>query len=193
MEHTGVRSPNYGEGVYLGSAQSNWPKYSAGEPDRSDRNRILDNTITDTAAENVDVKEGSSNGVVRGNHLGGNGIASKNSADSWIDVKGNGYLIDANVGTTAARPGTTECGDPTKKAGRNPFCDGMQVHVILDGWGRDNSFTGNALTVNAPGAGIWLQNSSVALHNVISCDNRVVGAAAGAYATNHYTAVPCTP
>jgi hypothetical protein len=37
VDHTGVRSPNYGEGVYIGSAKSNWQKHSGGEPDRSDR------------------------------------------------------------------------------------------------------------------------------------------------------------
>ena len=100
VDNTGVDSPNYGEGVYIGSAQSNWETHSGGEPDDSNRNQIIDNTITDTAAENIDIKEGSSDGVVRGNYLGGDKIASKNSADSWIDVKGNGYLIDSNHGVT---------------------------------------------------------------------------------------------
>ena len=193
VDHTGMRSPNYGEGVYLGSARSNWPSYSDGDPDRSDRNRIDHNTIVDTAAENLDLKEGSSNGVIQDNLLGGDRIASKNSADSWIDVKGNGYLIQGNRGATAPRAGTTRCGDPTKKAGANPFCDGIQVHVILEGWGRHNTFTGNTLTVDAPGAGIWLQHTAVGLGNVIRCDNVVAGAAAGAFATDHYTALACTP
>lgn len=193
VDHTGMRSPNYGEGVYIGSARSNWPTYTDGQPDRSDRNRVLHNTIVDTAAENLDLKEGSSDGVVQDNQLGGDSIASKNSADSWIDVKGNGYLIDANHAATAPRPGTTACGDPTKHAGSNPFCDGIQVHVITAGWGERNTFSRNTLAVNAPGAGIWLQNTAVGLGNVIKCDNRVTGAAAGSYATNHYTALPCTP
>ena len=89
VDNTGVGAPNFGEGVYIGSAQSNWKTYTGGKPDNSDRNQIIDNTITDTAAENIDIKEGSSGGVVRGNYLGGDKIASKNSADSWIDVKGN--------------------------------------------------------------------------------------------------------
>ena len=195
VDITGVDSPNYGEGVYIGSARSNWETYTGGAPDNSDRNQIVNNTITDTAAENVDIKEGSSDGVVRGNSLGGDRIASKNSADSWIDVKGNGYVIDANHGVTAPRPGTTECGDPKDDPGseKNPFCDGIQVHVILDGWGRNNTFTDNQLEVNAPGAGIWLQNTAVPLHNIIACSNEVTGANAGSYATNHYSALDCTP
>jgi len=99
MDNTGVDSPNCGESVYIGSAQSNWETHSGGEPDNSDRNQIIANTVVDTAAENIDIKEGwrdHRTGVVRGNYLGGDKIASKNSADSWIEIKGNGYLIDSN-------------------------------------------------------------------------------------------------
>jgi hypothetical protein len=195
VENTGVRAPNFGEGVYIGSAQSNWGTYTGGEPDHSDRNQIIGNTITDTAAENIDIKEGSSDGVVRGNYLGGDKIASKNSADSWVDVKGNGYVIDANHGYTTPRPNTSECGDPKGEtdSAKNPFCDGIQVHVILDGWGQRNTFANNVLEVNAPGAGIWLQNTAVPQHNVIKCDNQVSGAGAGAYATDHYSPLACAP
>ena len=90
----------------------------AGQPDNSDRNQIINDTIVDTRAENVDIKEGSSNGVVRANYLGGNRIASKNSADSWIDVKGNGYLIDSNHGVTNPRPhDPPSCGEPQGRLG----------------------------------------------------------------------------
>ena len=53
--------------------------------------------------------------------------------------------------------------------------------------------SGNRLEVNAPGAGIWLQNDAVERGNVLSCSNQVSGAAAGPYATNHYSALTCTP
>jgi len=195
VDNTGVDSPNYGEGVYIGSAVSNWSTYTGGLPDRSDRNRIINNTIVDTAAENIDIKEGSTGGIVQGNFLGGDKIAGKNSADSWIDVKGNGYLIDSNHGVTSPRPNTTECGDPKgdPNSTRNPFCEGIQVHVILAGWGQHNTFSNNRLEVNAPGAGIWLQNTAIPLNNVIKCNNLVTGAGAGAYATNHYSALSCSP
>jgi len=58
MDNTGVDSPNCGESVYIGSAQSNWETHSGGEPDNSDRNQIIANTVVDTAAENIDIKEG---------------------------------------------------------------------------------------------------------------------------------------
>lgn len=194
IHNTGMVSPSYGEGVYLGSAVSNWPTYTNGLADRSDGNQVLGNQIFDTAAESIDVKEGTTGGIIRGNQFGGNKIAGQNSADSWIDVKGNGYMIDSNHGGTAPKAHTTECGDPAGSvtSTKNPFCDGMQVHVAAPGWGARNTFTKNVLDVNAPGVGIWLQEAAVSLHNVITCDNVVAGAAAGRFAYNHYTALGCT-
>lgn len=174
VDNTGVKSPNFGEGVYIGSATSNWQKHSGGGPDRSDRNSVLNNRITDTAAENVDIKEGSSNGIIRGNYFDGAKIAGENSADSWIDVKGNGYLIENNEGV-------------------NALLDGMQVHVLKDGWGENNTFANNKIDVNADGVGIWIQNTAVDKNNVIRCNNDVKRAKAGNYATNHYQMLECMP
>ena len=75
VDHTGMDSEGFGEGVYLGSANSNWNRYSGGQPDRSDQNQVLDNRITDTRAEPIDVKEGTTGGVIAGNLLGGDGVA----------------------------------------------------------------------------------------------------------------------
>ncbi|MTD15807.1 hypothetical protein GIS00_17875 [Nakamurella sp. YIM 132087] len=174
IDHTGRRSEQYGEGVYIGSAKSNWEKHSGGEPDRSDRNQVLDNRISATTAESIDIKEGSTGGVIRGNTFDGSEIAGKNSADSWIDVKGNEYLIEGNTGIATLE-------------------DGFQVHVQLEGWGERNVFRGNVLQVDAPGVGIWLQNTATdpAKGNVIGCDNQVTGAAAGNWATNHYQPLDC--
>lgn len=189
VDHTGRKQEGFGEGVYLGSASSNWGRYSGGQPDRSDRNQVVDNHLHDTAAENIDVKEGTTGGVVRGNTLDGNGIAGQNSADSWIDVKGSDYLIEANHGVHSA-----DATDPADcvRGRKARFCQGFEVHTPIDGSGARNTFRGNRLEVNAPGAGIWLQNTAVDRGNVIACDNAVVGAAAGPYATNHYTPLSCS-
>ena len=190
IDHTGVKQQGFGEGVYLGSASSSWGRYSGGQPDRSDRNQVLDNHLHDTAAENIDVKEGTSGGLVRGNTLDGDGTAGQNSADSWIDVKGSDYLIERNHGVhTAAASEPADCA-----RGREArFCSGFEVHTPIEGSGARNTFRGNRLEVDAPGAGIWLQHTAVDRGNVIGCDNEVVGAGAGPYATNHYSPLGCTP
>jgi parallel beta-helix repeat protein len=188
IQATGLRSEGFGEGVYIGSANSNWERYTGGLPDRSDDNSVLGNRIFDTRAENIDIKEGTQRGIIRGNVLGGDAIAGQNSADSWIDVKGSYYVIEGNEGThSAGGTSAAECSD-----GNGRFCNGIEVHTPIEGSGAYNIIRANTLAVNAPGVGVWLQNDAVERGNVIGCDNRVTGAGAGDFATNHYQALPCT-
>ena len=79
---------------------SNWACHGdSSGADRSDRVRVLDNRIgPNVAAEHVDVKEGTFGGVIRGNSLRRHSASpGENSADSWVDVKGIGYLIEGNT------------------------------------------------------------------------------------------------
>ncbi|MGW1012153.1 cellulose binding domain-containing protein [Streptomyces termitum] len=121
VESTGLVQPGYGEGVYIGSAGSNWGCHGNQDGvDRSDRVRIEGNRIgPNVAAEPIDVKEGTFGGVVRGNTFDGRGISGQNSADSWIDVKGVDYLIEGNTGTFAA-PGTFANGYETHNPATTP-------------------------------------------------------------------------
>jgi hypothetical protein len=74
VRETGRRKPKFGEGIYVGTARSNWCHISACRPDRSDRNVVEGNDIAGTTAESVDVKEGTSDGVVRGNRFDGSSM-----------------------------------------------------------------------------------------------------------------------
>lgn len=167
ISDTGLREPGFGEGVYFGQAVSNWP---GTDPDRSDRNAAVGNHFgPNVRAEAIDVKEGTTGGEVVGNTFDGTGMTGANYADSWLDVKGNGYLIADNRGTTALR-------------------DGFQTHVAVDGWGRDNTFRGNTADVRGPGYGFSVQLSGGdALGNVVCSDNVVTGAGSGV------ANVPATP
>jgi parallel beta-helix repeat protein len=161
VNHTGVYKAKFGEGIYIGTAQSNWCDITACKPDNSDRNIIENNVISDTGAENVDIKEGTTGGILRGNSFDGTGMTG---ADSWVDVKGNGWTIDDNRGVNSPN-------------------DGFQTHQILDGWGTDNVFSNNTAAVNGPGYGIA---SRPALGNIVECNNTVTGAASGV------SNIPCT-
>lgn len=126
ITHTGLVQPGYGEAVYIGSANSNWACHgNSGGVDRSDRVRVLGNRIgPNVTAEHVDVKEGTFDGVIRGNTFDGTGISGQNSADSWVDVKGIGYLVEANTGTFAT-PGTFANGYETHNPATTPsFANG---------------------------------------------------------------------
>lgn len=50
------------------------------------------------AAEEIDIKEGSCCGLIKGNTFDGTGMSGENYADSWIDLKGEDYTIEDNVG-----------------------------------------------------------------------------------------------
>jgi hypothetical protein len=157
VHHTGLRKAKYGEGVYVGSAHSNWCEHSSCKPDRSDRNRILGNRIgPDVTAEGVDLKEGTSSGLVSGNDFIGRNMTG---ADSWVDVKGNAWKVLDNQGRLSPQ-------------------DGFQVHVEAPGWGRGNEIAGNHGDLGADGEyGVRVDDD--ARGTVVGCDNQVSGAAKG--------------
>lgn len=156
IRKTGKVHPQFGEGLYVGSAKSNWCEISNCGPDRSDRNQLLGNKITLTTAEAIDVKEGTTGGVIAGNTFDGRGLTG--DADSWVDVKGNLWKISSNRGEYSPK-------------------DGFQTHVILPGWGDRNVFTANtAILAGAKGVGYYLHKP---LKNQIGCDNTQTGAVGG--------------
>jgi hypothetical protein len=162
ISNTGLQSPGFGEGAYLGSANSNWSTYSGGNPDTSNNNKVLSTHFgPNIRAECIDVKEGTTGGEIRGNTFDAAGLSGENFADSWMDVKGNGYTIDGNTGLNSG----------------NVLLDGLQVHVALSGWGNNNSFSNNTLNVNASGYGVNVQSSATGT-NVYS-SNTASGAGSG--------------
>ncbi len=159
---TGREYAGYGEGIYFGSATSNWP---GGTPDRSDRNKALGNKIgPNVRAESIDIKEGTTGGELRGNVFDGTGQTGEHFADSWVDMKGNGYLVADNQGS--------------KVFVHNANYGGFEVHVQLDGWGRDNTFSGNTADVRSPSAyGFYLVKAATG--NKICASNKVTNAGKG--------------
>ncbi|GAA5165476.1 hypothetical protein GCM10023321_55510 [Pseudonocardia eucalypti] len=129
IHNTGTKSPEFGEGVYFGTAKSNWGKKSGGKPDRSNNNKALNNTFKSITAENIDVKEETSGGLIAGNKFDGSAVSGKNYADSVLDVKGTNYEITNN----------TTSGSSTN------LVDGFQTHVITgtEASGCNNTFSDN--------------------------------------------------
>lgn len=165
---TGKKSAQYGEGVYVGSANSNWGTYTGGQADTSNRNIVVGNSFADFTAEAIDIKEGSAGAYIANNTFEGSSISGQNSADSWIDVKGNYNLLENNIGT-------------------NTLLDGFQVHNVLAGWGANNAFRSNIANVNASGYGFNVVTGAMTLNNVVYCSNEVIGAGSG------LSNIACTP
>jgi hypothetical protein len=156
---TGRRGWNYqqwGEGVYIGSYSGQWVN---GEIDRSDYNQVLENVIgPNVTAEHIDVKEGTTGTIVRGNTFDGRGMESSGpQVDSWVLVQGNDGVIENNYGTVSRT-------------------NGFRVWPGHDGnWGQRNTFRNNTADVQAAGYGFVIQGKD----NVIACANVVTNADAG--------------
>ena len=158
VRDTGLRKPKYGEGIYVGTAESNWCQISDCRPDRSDRNVVEGNDISGTTAEPVDIKEGTSGGTLRGNTFDGSAMVE---SDSWVDVKGNDWIIEKNTGVATPM-------------------DGFQVHEVADGWGRNNVFSGNTAVIDGDGYGVNVAGpKGIRDTTQVDCDNRADGAGSG--------------
>lgn len=166
IHDTGNRREKFGEGVYVGSADSNWGALTGGQPDHSDNNVVSYNTIYDTPAESVDLKEGTQNGEVYGNNFDGSGQTSE-GGDSWVDAKGNAWKIYNNVGHHSS-------GDGFQTHHKNLTNSG------LGNWGLSNKFKGNTVDVQGPGYGFFIHDPSTT-GNQVDCDNVITGAASGSY------------
>ncbi len=161
--NTGRASPGYGEGVYIGTAPNQWGTYTGGQPDRSDSNRVVKNVFgPGITSENIDIKSGTTGGVISGNVLSGTGYVAgfSSAAPVWVSVKGNYYTVAGNSGSDSYR-------------------DGFEVKVLGEapGWGNQNVFSSNTANVDGPGYGFRIGSGTTG--NVVRCSNVVTNAGAG--------------
>lgn len=95
--NTGLVSPGTGEAFYVGShpGSSDGKGYVYGAA--CNNNVIGGNTIgPGIAAEHIDIKEGTSGTIFEFNIMDGVGISAQNSADSFVDIKGQYAVIRGN-------------------------------------------------------------------------------------------------
>lgn len=169
IRNTGMITPGMGEGVYIGSDSDNWLAYScdADERDKSHNNQILNNAFgPDVRAEAIDAKEGTKGGRIIGNHFDATGLSGENSADSWVDMKGNQYEVAQNEGH---RGNTTQ------------LHNGFETHHKdgADGWGRNNFFYANIVHLDAEGYGFYIDTQDANHGNRVCTNNQVFGAGKG--------------
>ncbi|MFE2009562.1 right-handed parallel beta-helix repeat-containing protein [Streptomyces sp. NPDC059491] len=161
---TGNDGRGMGEGVYVGTANT--------LTDRSDNAQILNNVIgPDVGGESVDIKEGTTGARIVGNTFDGRGLTGANYDDSWVDVKGNGVLVEDNTGV-------------------NTTNNGFETHSQQSGWGCGTVFRGNRS--NLTGAtgpqrlAINVTNQSGSCTTTVYASNTVTGG-------NGLTNIPVTP
>ncbi|WP_104138157.1 right-handed parallel beta-helix repeat-containing protein [Cryobacterium sp. Y62] len=160
IRNTGKRDPFYGEGIYIGTSDANWCAQTNCLPDRTDRTLLMANNISLTGAQPIEVKEGTSNGIIRDNVI--NGANAMPRAAEWVKVKGNDWQIYHNEGT-------------------NSTMHGFAVNGSVAGWGLRNVFFDNTVPVNAAGFGFFIheQGSKGASGTKVYCSNTVTAAGSG--------------
>ncbi|MGL4340275.1 MAG: hypothetical protein ACRCSP_07625 [Rhodoglobus sp.] len=168
ITRTGLVEKKFGEGIYIGSSESNWCALTNCQADRVDGTRVMQNVISATGAQSIEAKEGTSDGVIRGNTV--DDSRSVSVEPSWILVKGNGWVVSDNIGTGGQ-------------------ADGFSTNASVEGWGMKNVFVRNTANLTSSGFGLWIHQpaSREPLENIVGCDNHAPQTGSG------LTNVTCQP
>jgi len=160
VRRTGQRDAFYGEGIYIGSSKNNWCALTKCAPDRSDRIAVIDNSVSRTGSDPIEVKEGSTAGVVAGNDIDGTGAMTR--TESFIKVAGNDWVVSDNTARESRQ-------------------HGVHVNASLSGWGLRAVLVDNIFRVDAAGYGIdlWEPSGDGSTKALVSCENTVMGADSG--------------
>ena len=167
---TGRVVAEYGEAIYIGSANAKWAALTGGQPDATDSVLIEGNNIgPDVRAEHIDAKEGTTGGIIRNNTFNGAGMVESQGSgisgwpNSWVILQGVGYHVENNTGSNALAAGFRVVTHGTVMTGLN------------------NSFSNNSFDVNGAPYGFLIQTGSGSdgNGNVVSCDNSVRDATQG--------------
>lgn len=104
ISRTGLRLPQYGFGVTIGSDER---QSYRGYVDRSDSNSIVNSRFqTSTAAEAIHAYEGTCCGTIRDNFFDGRPITGNGLQNRcWVTISGNNYRISNNEGRSTAMDG----------------------------------------------------------------------------------------
>lgn len=126
VHDTGTVTPEYGEGVYIGSAYS-----AEGYGFDCHYNTVRGCTFgPNITADHVDIKEYTIGNLVEYCTFNGTGIQNLNGGNSFVEVKGNNNIIRYNTGY---------------RNGNENVLYGFDLSLQVEGWGQDNLFYENTL------------------------------------------------
>ena len=166
IQGAGKVEPKYGEGVYVGASAANWCTQNDCRPDRSDRIAVVDNVISETGAQPIEAKEGTSAGIISGNRVAG---------VSWMDSGSKGLVLVK--------------GDDWQALNNQvQVVSGFGLGVIFSesGYGNDNVFGGNVVA-GTPEVGLWANNPTYPTSGpTIYCSNWTTSSAP-------VSSTPCVP
>lgn len=130
IHDTGLVTPGYGEGVYIGSAKS-----TTGFDYKCDNNTVDGCIFKNVAAEHVDVKEYTTGTEIMNCTFYGDGMTGANYAGSFIDIAGNDVYVHDNKGY---------------RNGNKNIVAAFELHLQVEEWGYHCKFTDNTLYMDQP-------------------------------------------
>ncbi|MDE6774770.1 MAG: right-handed parallel beta-helix repeat-containing protein [Ruminococcus sp.] len=144
IHDTGVLSPAYGEGIYVGSAKS-----TTGYGFNCHYNVIRNCTIGPyVAAEHIDVKEYTIGTVIENCTFDGRGMSGENSSKSFVNIKGNDCILRNCTGY---------------RNGCDKITRAFESNQVVDGWGQNLYIYGNKAymdtAVNSSGGKMYFLNA----------------------------------
>ena len=163
ISYTGRLWVGIGEGMYVGTSTRN--SIAAGLPeDHSNFNNITSNYFGEgITAENIDLKEFTSGGLISNNTFNGSSIAGLNGAIAWVAIKGNNYTVVNNTGSGTLKGG-----------------QGYRVLQIHDGLAEENIVMNNACHNFTKGS-FCVFIDPRAVRTRVDCDNKRTNDDSGTY------------
>lgn len=126
VHDAGTYTPQYGEGVYIGSSQ-----HTTGYDYECHYNTVRGCRFgPNIAADHVDIKEFTIGNVVEECTFDGTGMKGENGGDSFVEIKGNYNIVRNNVGY---------------RNGCEYVLYAFDLNVQLDGWGQYNKIYDNTV------------------------------------------------
>ena len=126
VHDAGTAFPQYGEGIYIGSA-----KATEGYGYECHYNTVRSCRLgPNIAADHVDIKEYTIGNLVEGCTFDGTGMKGENGGNSFVEIKGNNTVIRNNTGY---------------RNGCEYVLYAFDLNVQLDGWGQNNKIYDNTV------------------------------------------------
>lgn len=131
IHDTGVVTPKYGEGVYVGSSKST-TEYGY----KCDYNTIRNCKIgPNVGAEHIDVKEYTTGTLIEYCTFDGMGMKGENYADSFVDLKGNDCILRYCTGY---------------RNGETNINRAFEMNKLDEGWGQNAYIYSNKAYMDTP-------------------------------------------